>query len=148
MDHIATEQDAFTVIGVGEIVSNMDPQAGPKIQALWRRFFAEGVAGRVSGAIEGSMISLYTDYEGDYTQPYLYVVGVRAPSGAEPPDGLIAREVPAQTMARFEAIGPLPQSVIDIWQSIWASELDRSYVADYDIYGAEGEPVQVFAGIR
>lgn len=147
MDYTKTQQPAFAVVGIGETVSNMDPAAGPKIEALWQRFFAEGIAAQVPDALDGAFVALYTDYQGDYTKPYLYMVGVRAPSGTQPPDGLIAREVPAQTMAKIEAKGPLPQSVIEAWQSVWQSDLNRSYIADFDIYAGEGEPVSIFVGI-
>jgi len=148
MDYVKTEQGAFTVIGIGETVSNFDAESVPKIESLWQRFFADGVADQVSGGRKGAMLALYTDYQGDYTEPYLYMVGIQTPFGTNPPNGLIARDVPAQTMARIEATGPLPKSVIDVWQGVWASDLARCYVADYDIYGAEGDPVSVFVGIE
>ena len=99
------------------------------------------------GATDGAPVALYTDYQGDHTKPYLYIVGVRAPSGTQPPSGLMAREVPAQTMAKIEAKGPIPQSVIEAWQQVWRSDLNRSYIADFDIYAGEGEPVSIFVGI-
>lgn len=147
MDYTKTQQAAFAVVGIGETVSNMDPAAGPKIEALWQRFFAERIAAQVPDAVDGAFVALYTDYQDDYTKPYLYIVGVRAPSGTQAPDGLIARDVPAQTMAKIEAKGPIPQSVIEAWQSVWRSDLSRSYVADFDIYAGEGEPVSIFVGI-
>ena len=39
------------------------------------RFFRETVLARIPNKISGDILALYTDYEGDYTKPYSWVLG-------------------------------------------------------------------------
>jgi predicted transcriptional regulator YdeE len=43
--------------------------------------------------------------------------------------------IPAQEYAVLSASGPQPQALMDTWQAVWQSDLDRTYAADYEEYG-------------
>lgn len=68
---------------------------------------------------------------------------------AEVPDGLHRAQVPRQHVTAFAVKGPQPQALISQWQAIWRGDLDRSYIADYDIHDADDpETVCVKVGVR
>ena len=60
--------------------------------------------------------------------------------------------MPAAHYAVIRAEGPLPDAVIAAWQAIWASDLQRTYTGDFDVYrsgsgGAPG-PVDIHVAIN
>jgi len=98
------------------------------------------------------VLSVYTDYEGDYTKPYTLIIGCRVKSFGEIPEGMVSKTISTAKYAVFKAEGELPQSVVNVWQFIWTSDLKRTYDADFDLYksNGEGDPpeVEVYVGIE
>ena len=128
------QKDAFDVIGIALRADNTDPAVGEKIGAHWQRFFAEGVPGRIPDAVDGAFIAVYADYEGDHSKPYTLTVGLRVAAGAEPPDDMVKIHVPPQSYAMVTAKGAMPDAVVEAWQAIWASDLERAYSVDFEVY--------------
>ena len=129
-----TQNDAFDVVGIVLRADNSDPAVGEKIGAHWQRFFADGIPGKIAGRIDDAIVAVYTDYAGDYTQPYSLVVGCRVTNEAVAPEGLVKVHVPAQTYAVMTAKGSMPGAVVNAWQAIWSSDLERSYTSDFEVY--------------
>lgn len=46
----------------------------------------------------------------------------------------MARRIPAQTYAHFVARGEMPQKLMEIWGSVWLSDLPRTYTFDFEVY--------------
>ena len=75
-------------------------------------------------------------------------IGLRVPSDAGEITGLRKVVVPAQTMKTFETDGPQPKTLIARWSEIWNLPLNRTYVADYDVYDSNApDRVVVHVGI-
>ena len=132
MDYEVVWRGPIPVIGIALRASNSRPA---EIGAHWQRFWAEGVPGRVPNKVREEVISLYTDYEGDHTQPYTLIAGCPVTSLDDVPDGMEGRTIPSARYARLVARGTMPAAVVSVWQWVWASDLDRSYTADFDVYG-------------
>jgi predicted transcriptional regulator YdeE len=129
------QKPRMMVIGIECRTSN-DPNAGPKdIPQLWQRFYAENIQGKIPNKSSDEVIALYCDYEGDYTQPYSCVIGCRVDSLEQIPEGMVGKVVPESTFALYRAEGDFPKSLIDTWGNIWHSDLKRTYVGDYEVYG-------------
>lgn len=140
------KQEGFDVIGLSARVRNDDP-AG--IAALWSQFYKSGLRERLPGAIGGDIYGVYHDYEGDQSAPYVMTIGYRVPTGAACPADLSRVSIPPQAYAVFETVGAQPQALISQWATIWKSDLDRAYVADFDTYDAENkERVTVNVGVK
>ena len=43
--------------------------------------------------------------------------------------------VKAQEYAVMSAAGPQPQTLIETWEAIWSSDIDRAYKTDFEVYG-------------
>jgi predicted transcriptional regulator YdeE len=93
------------------------------------------------------MVAVYTEYESDYTGAYTMLVGYEVTAEAEVPAGVRVIEVPPQKYAVILAQGKQPQAVIEAWQWVWASSLDRVYTADFDEYLGQ-EDVRLHVAIR
>ncbi|KQB95041.1 hypothetical protein AL073_18450 [Loktanella sp. 1ANDIMAR09] len=139
------EQEGFTVVGLSKVVKNDDPSA---IGALWEAFHSNDIRTKVGADASEQVYCVYHDYEGGLTDPYRMTIGYRT-SSADAPEGLHRADVPSQPVVTYEVKGPQPQSLISQWQAIWGGDLDRTYLADYDVYdAADPEAVSVKVGVR
>jgi predicted transcriptional regulator YdeE len=138
------EERAFTVVGISARVSNAAPE---RIGDLWRRFHATGGAQRIEGRLDDTIYSVYCEYEGDVTQPFTMLIGCAVAANAPVAEGMKRVEIEAGRFAVFDAVGELPQGVFAAWSEVWATPLDRCYVADFDRYGTNSV-VTVHVGVR
>ncbi|WP_119459688.1 GyrI-like domain-containing protein [Rhodospirillaceae bacterium SYSU D60014] len=148
MDFTTSAREAFTIVGIAARTSNSE---GGRIAALWQRFYAEGIQQRIPDRLSDDVYSLYTDYESDHTGPFTLVIGCAVSKAEALPDGLVAKAVPAAKYAVIDATGPQPDTVMQQWQAIWASDLPRSYSGDFDLYrNRKGETprVEIHVAIR
>ena len=133
------------VVGLSQLVRNDDPAA---IGALWQAFLSQDIRSRLGAGACENIYCVYHEYQGSVMDPYRMTIGYRTPV-AEAPDGLHRADVPKQHVRTFTVKGPQPQALIAQWQAIWGADLDRSYIADYDVYDAnDPETVRVKVGVR
>ena len=139
------QEEGFAVVGLSEVDRNDDPAA---FGALWEAFRASDVRTKVGADTADEVYCVYHDYEGGFMDPYRMTIGYRA-SSADVPKGLHRADVPRQSVVTYEVKGPQPQTLLSQWQAIWGGDLDRAYLADYDIYDAnDPEAVSVKVGVR
>lgn len=129
------EIDGFTVIGVSTITSNKDGQASEAINALWERVFAESLGQKVPTKENDVLYAVYSDYEGDHEAPYRITIGYRVPEGTAPANDLHSVHVHPGDYGILSAQGQQPKALIESWEAIWSSDLDRAYTTDFEVYG-------------
>ncbi len=115
-----------------------------QVKAHWDRFFQEFFP-KIPNRVDGSILALYTDYEGDYTKPFSYIVGCEVSTLEDIPEGMVGRGIPQTEYALFKTEGPFPQGVIDTWHKIWKlekSDIKRTYTNDYEFYGPDFDPIK------
>ena len=56
------------------------------------RFFKENISSKIPNKINGDILALYTDYEGDYTKPYSWILGCEVSSLEQVPEGLVGKD--------------------------------------------------------
>lgn len=104
------------------------------------KFFKENILAKIPNKMNGDLLALYTDYAGDYTKPYSWILGCEVSSLDLVPDGLVGKEIPASKYAVFISQGEFPQGLIATWQAIWNANLSRSYTTDYEVYPPNFHP--------
>jgi predicted transcriptional regulator YdeE len=106
------------------------------------RFFKENIFSTIPNKINGNILALYTDYEGDYTKPYSWILGCEVSNLDEVPEGLVGKVIPESKYAVFTTQGEFPQGLIIVWQDIWKSDLQRLYTSDFEVYRRDFDPQQ------
>lgn len=138
-------QPARRAIGTECRASNENPEG---IGAAWQRFMSEQLAAQIPGRTDDKLIAVYCEYEGDHTQPYTFFLGCVVAEDAEPPAGFTARTIPAGQYLKRQATGEMPAALIQEWSEIWASDLERNFVADFEIHDpATPDSVDLFLGV-
>lgn len=120
---------------------------------LWEKFYGERCPEKIPNRIDQALMAVYTDYEGDHTQPYTFMIGCEVSSLEEVPEDMVGIEIPSANYAVFMTQGAFPQGVIDAWKTIWSSDLERTYAFDFEIYGEDFHPqthpeVKICIGIQ
>ena len=76
----------------------------------------------------GTLIGLYTEYEGDFTEPYTFVAGFEKRSDVELDEQYEEFEVKQGKYACFQTKGEYKSAVSSLWQQIWTTPLSRKYI--------------------
>ena len=124
----------FDVVGVTTRVIDRDT-ASEQINALWEQFFKESIGQKIENREDDIIYAVYSDYEGDHTQPYTLVIGCPVSAVEKIPEGMVVKTIPKGSYAAYEAAGEFPKKVIETWGAIWQSDLKRTYTGDYELYG-------------
>ncbi|MFG0265052.1 MAG: GyrI-like domain-containing protein [Rhodopirellula sp. JB055] len=137
---------ARTLYGIETRTSNATPQ---DIAALWQRFTSENLADDIPDRVDDNLIAAYFDYEGDHTQPFTFFLGCEVIDACCAGDDFVLRELPVADYATFRARGEMPQALIETWQEIWSSQLNRSYLGDFEIHDpSRPQEVVVHVGVE
>lgn len=130
-----TQIEEFNVMGIKVRTAN-DGSAGVDLPNLWAKFMDEKIADKIPNKINDSIYCLYTNYEGDHTEPYDAILGCRVSAIDTIPEGMITHTVKSGNAAKFLAKGSLikGEAVIKTWFEIWDAGLDRSFTTDFEVY--------------
>ena len=135
------------------IVAEADPVTAA-VPALWRRFEADGLAGRVPDrAGTRTTCAVYSHYqEGDAgDRRFRCLVGVEVTGQGEAPAGMAAVTVPAGDYLVFAARGPMPAALAATWARIAEffehAPLARAFTADLEVHYPAGSAVDVFVAV-
>jgi predicted transcriptional regulator YdeE len=139
--HTTHQAQAIRIIGIELRTSNA--VAAQTIPPLWRRFFEQGVLAQIPGKLSDEVYAVYTHFENagvNNDGTYSLIIGAPVSSTQEVPAGMSHTVIPASQRAVFEVPQGQPQQVGAVWQSIWQRhDLAKTYVADYERYGADGK---------
>lgn len=144
----------FSIIGISVRTTNENNQAGQDIPALWNKFMAERIANQIPNKIGDSIYCIYTDYEKDHTKPYTTILGYKVESLDIIPTGMIGKTFHEATYIKHLAKGNLLRGIVfDEWTKIWNSDLDRTFTADFEVYGEkaqnpENAEVEIFIAVK
>lgn len=132
--------EPFKVIGIAVKTTNANGQGAKDIPALWHRLMTENVVARIPNKTDDTIYALYTDYEGDYTQPYTTIIGCRVESLDTIPEGMVGKSFEGGTFLKTTAHGDLSDDlVINEWIKIWNMDLDRAYTVDFEVFGERAQ---------
>lgn len=130
-----TAVNGLTVAGIKVRTTNANGQAKADIGALWHRFMEEGLAAKLPGLKGGTTYAVYTNYESDHTQPYDLIIGHAIEPGSTVPEAYATVEIETGNYAKFVAEGDATKdAVVNAWQQIWGSDMDRKYTTDFEVY--------------
>ena len=133
---IHTKKEALNIVGIATRTLNKPGKADKDIPQLWNKFMAENTLQRIPNKVDNTVYALYTNYEGDHTQPYTVVIGCNVASLDNIPEDMTVILIPESKYTQFMAKGDLTKdAVIKTWMTIWSTDLNRTYTTDIEIYG-------------
>jgi predicted transcriptional regulator YdeE len=144
----------FNMIGISVRTTNENMQAAKDIPALWNKFTAEQIAGKIPNKIDGTVYCIYTDYEKDHTKPYTTILGCKVKNLDHIPEGMTGKNIQAGDYTLFTAKGNIMQgSVYNEWMKIWDAGLPRAFTSDFEVYGTkaqnfENAEVDIFIAVQ
>lgn len=132
--------ESFQIVGISVRTSNNDGQAAKDIGGLWNKFMTEGIADKIPNKVGNEIYSVYTHYDGDYTEPYTTILGCKVSKIDEIPEGMETETIGGGDHVQFIAKGDLTEgAVYQEWLNIWKTDLNRSYTADFEVYGEKAQ---------
>lgn len=132
--------EPFHIIGIAVRTTNQNNQAAQEIGALWQRFMGEGLTAKIPNRIDDTIYSLYTEYEGDHTQPYTAILGCKVAHLNDIPEGMVGEAFEGGSYVKTSARGDLQKGVIvEHWTKIFGMELDRAFTADFEVFGEKAQ---------
>ena len=146
--------EPFNIIGISIRTTNENGQASKEIAELWSKFMSESVLAKIPNKIDNEIYSLYTDYEGDHTKPYTAILGCKVENLDNIPSGMVGKSISGGTYTKTTAKGDLKQGlIVNQWSNIFEIELDRTYDADFEIFGEKAQnpsnaEVDFYVGIK
>lgn len=146
--------EPFKIIGISIRTTNENGQASQEIAELWQRFMSENVISKIPNKIDNAVYSLYTEYESDHTKPYTTILGCKVENLDNLPNGMVGKSFDGGTYSKTTAKGDLMQGlVVHQWSKIFEMELDRTYDADFEIFGEKAQnpadaEVEFYVGIK
>lgn len=147
------ELEPFEVIGIAVRTTNVDGQSAQDIGQLWGKFMSEGILAKIPNRVDDTIYCIYTDYEGDYMQPYTTILACKVHTTDIVPEGMLVKRIQGESYAQFIAKGDLEQGLVyQTWLDIWKTDLDRRYGTDYEIYGEKTQnrnaaEVEILVGV-
>jgi len=132
--------EPFSIIGLAIKTTNADGQGGKDIASLWQKFMQENILEKIPNKIDDTIYSLYTDYEGDFTKPYVTLLGCKVRNLDEVPEGMTGKSFGSGRYVKLSAKGNLAHGlIINEWAKIWNMDLDRAYTADFEVFGEKAQ---------
>lgn len=139
----------FHIIGISVRTINENGQSAKDIEALWVKFWGEGISKQIPNKISEDIYAVYTDYETDFTGHYTTIIGLPVSSLDNIPKGFVGITIETGVYQKFVSKGKMPEAVFNTWLEIWRNEelnLKRAYKADFTIHGQkyyDGEKAEV-----
>ena len=119
MNYKIIDKEAFKVVGKAIRVSTTNGENYRTISQFWEESNKNGLCNRLYNfAGELGMLGICTDFNHDQEE-FTYLIAVENPQESSL-ENFEEREIPAQTWAIFESIGPMPTAIQDVWKRIFS----------------------------
>lgn len=142
MKYEIVELKEKVVAGIKIRTTNQNGKAIQDIGKAWEKLFCAGIYEDIPNKLNNKTIGLYTEYEGDYTKPYIFIAGAEIDKKAVIGQKIVSKVIPKGKYAKFVIIGDVKNSVGKAWQEIWSMNLKRKYTCDFEEYQNNSKDMQ------
>ena len=148
------KKEPFKIIGISIRTTNEKNQAATDIGELWQRFIAGNVIDSIPNKVDDKIYSMYTDYEGDHTQPYTAILGCEVETLETIPEGMVGKAIQGGNYYKTSAKGDLTNGlIVNQWMKIWDMDIERVFTVDFEVFGEKAQnpldaEVDFFVAIR
>ncbi len=142
----------FYLAGIKIRTSNQHEQAAQDIPKLWHRFMEVDMASQIINKIEENIYCVYTDYEGDWQDPYTCFLGCKIADPNDAPEGMAVISVDESDYLVKRLEGMMSEDLVGkAWREIWQSDIKRKYTTDFELYSEDFDPekakVEIFLAV-
>lgn len=130
------EQDGFYIVGISVRTSNQNGQSKNDIEELWFKFMDDNLIKQIPDRASDDVYCVYTDYETDHTGMYTAVLGCKVNSLTRTNNSLTSVAISAGRYQVYSLKNKLSEVISAAWKQIWASDINRKYTADFDLYSS------------
>ena len=153
MKYEIVELEEKIVKGIKIKTTNQNGKSIQDIGVTWQKLFSEGIYQNLENKLNNKTIGLYTEYEGDYTKPYIFMAGAEVGQKEKCDNEIESVIIPKGKYAKFVIIGDIQDSVGQAWQEIWNMNLKRKYICDFEEYQNNSEDmknqeIHIYIGIE
>lgn len=142
MKYEIVEIEEKVVVGIKIKTTNQDGKAMQDIGMTWQKLFVDGIYEKIPNKVNHKTIGLYTEYEADFTKPYVFMAGAEVSQEIRRDREIVSKIIPKGKYAKFVIIGDVQNSVGQAWQEIWNGNLKRKYTCDFEEYQNNSEDRQ------
>ncbi|WP_425804935.1 effector binding domain-containing protein [Desulfitobacterium sp. Sab5] len=128
MDYKIIRKDAFKVLAKTKVFTAENSEK--EIPKFWTEYFSDGSQKQVCG-----MLGI-CEQEKTGSREFRYGIGCECESNSIIPDGFEMLTIPAYTWAIFKCVGPMPDTIQNMWKRIyseWLPQAGYELISDYDI---------------
>ncbi len=120
---------------------------------LWQEFERGKYFEKIPNKLSDEIMAVYHDYENDHTGQFSYFIGCQVEECAVVADGMKLLIVPEGSFEKVTAKGLMPDCIAEAWKHIWAADLERAYLADFEVYDDRSQDwakaeVDVFVSVK
>ncbi|MED1865760.1 AraC family transcriptional regulator [Fictibacillus nanhaiensis] len=122
MNYRIVEKEAFSIVGLKKRVPLVFEGVNPEIAAMWQSLTPETISElkKLSNIEPTGLISASTNFSERTTENSELDHYIGAATTKECPENLAELRVEASTWAVFEAIGPFPETLQNVWGRIYS----------------------------
>jgi Uncharacterized protein conserved in bacteria len=123
MNYRIVEKEAFRIVGLMKRVPIVFEGVNPDIAAMWQSLDAEkiGLLKQLANTEPAGIISASVNFSEDRMEERGELDHYIGAATTEPcPEGWTALEVASSTWAVFEAVGPFPQTLQQVWGRVYS----------------------------
>jgi len=151
MDYQIVDKPSFTVVGKALRVGTKDGENFRRIPQFWQECLGDGSHDQLvalaaqGGSLRDVTLGMCMDFAADMSE-FTYMIAAEESKDGGIPEGMVEKTVPATTWAVFEAVGPMPDAIQNVWSGIWSEFFPSSPYKhgdgpDVEVYPS-GDPTQ------
>ncbi|HNY17525.1 MAG TPA: AraC family transcriptional regulator [Treponemataceae bacterium] len=138
------EKPEFALTGLAMRTTIEENQRDASLAVFWQRVFTAGSCDLLwDNAGPMGLLGLCYDYViADSSFSYMAAIETPVAGRSSLPPGCVSVTVPAATYAVFEGVGPMPETILALWKSIYAewfpnSDYEHAGTPDFERYPAK-----------
>lgn len=139
MNYTIISMLAMNIMGAELRTNTQEAVSSNTIGAFWQKVFEQNLLQQIPNKTNSNVVlGVYTDYAPKPNDPigdYSLIAGAQVNACTDMPQGMVCKTLPAGKYAKFTtAKGPRSIVVYQLWQQIWQTPLDRTFIADFEWY--------------
>ncbi|MBN1798737.1 MAG: AraC family transcriptional regulator [Spirochaetales bacterium] len=136
MNYKEVHKPEMKIVGISLKTTNENGKSSIDQPAFWHYFINNNIQEKIPNKVNPTNImGVYTDYVGDYTKPFTFIIGFEVSCFATVPKGMVSVNIMAGRYALFTGKGKdNVEKVTNTWEKIWQSDIKRCYKTDFEVY--------------